>query len=87
MYFFYMLRCADGSIYVGSTSDVARRVATHNVGRGASFTAMRRPVVLIYSEAHSTSQLAIARERQVKRWTRAKKEALAAGDLQLLRTL
>jgi predicted GIY-YIG superfamily endonuclease len=85
--FVYILRCADNSLYIGSTDDIDRRVMTHNDGRASSFTATRRPVVLVYSERYPTRQSAVARERQLKRWTRAKKEALAAGELALLKTL
>ena len=76
----YILRCADDSYYIGTTQDLASREATHNEGRGALHTRLRRPVKLIYSEPFSTLAAAIRRERQLKRWTRAKKEALMAGD-------
>jgi predicted GIY-YIG superfamily endonuclease len=87
MPFVYIVRCADGSLYVGHTDDLSRREQTHNEGRGARLTAARRPVVMVYAEEHSTSHGAIARERQLKGWTRAKKEALVAGDLALLKRL
>ena len=85
--FVYILRCADGSYYVGHTSDLSRRIARHNEGKAAVHTAARRPVTLAYSEEFETERQAIARERQLKGWTRAKKEALIAGDLDLLRRL
>jgi putative endonuclease len=59
----------------------------HNDGRGSSFTARRRPVQLVFTEEHDCREAALARERQLKRWTRAKKEALIAGDLALLKQL
>ena len=74
-FFVYMLRCADGAYYVGSTTNVAARVDTHNAGRGPLFTACRRPVVLVYSESFETMDLARRREVQIKKWSRAKKEA------------
>jgi len=83
----YILRCADDSLYVGLTSDLANREAYHNEGRGSRYTAARRPVQVIYSECHDTIEQARARERQLKRWTRAKKEALIAGDRVLLKRL
>jgi len=86
VHFLYILRCADGSLYIGETSDVDRRVATHNEG-GSSFTSTKRPVSLIYHEKFEGRSLALARERQLKTWSRAKKEALIAGDLAALKWL
>ncbi len=83
----YVLRCADNSLYVGETNDVAARVLKHNDGRASVFTAARRPVTLLYTEEHPSRELALKRERQLKRWTRAKKEALVAGDIKLLKRL
>lgn len=80
-FFVYILRCADGSLYVGHTADLDQRLATHNAGRAALFTRMRRPVVVAYSEQFTDELDAIRREAQVKKWSRAKKEALVAGDL------
>lgn len=87
MFFVYILRCADGALYVGSTGNVERRVAKHQEGTACAFTRWRRPVALIYAEPCLSLQDALARERQIKRWTRAKKEALAAGDLAALKKL
>ena len=87
MWHVYILRCADNSLYVGETGDVAARIAKHNGGQGSSFTAKRRPVSLAYSESHPNRELALRRERQLKGWTRAKKEALIAGDFRLLKRL
>ena len=72
-----VLRCADNSIYISETNDLALRVLRHNEGRASSFTVTRRPVVLAYSESHPDRVAALTRERQLKRSTRAKKEALA----------
>ena len=87
MWYVYILRCADGALYVGETNDVGRRVRKHNEGSASRFTAGRRPVTLVYSERCSSRETALARERQLKRWTRAKKEALIAGDLTRLKRL
>ncbi len=87
MHFVYILRCADGALYVGETDDVALRVAKHMEGSASVLTAKRRPVTLSYVESHATRMQCLARERQIKRWTRAKKEALIAGDLRLLKRL
>ena len=76
----YILRCSDDTLYVGHTYDITFRERTHNEGRGGRYTALRRPVSLVYSEPHNSIEEAIARERQLKGWTRAKKEALLAGN-------
>ena len=81
MPFVYILRCRDGSLYVGWTKDVQARLAKHADGSAAKYTKSRRPVTLVYSEPHQSRGAAMKRERQVKRWTKAKKEALIAGDL------
>jgi len=87
MHFVYILRCADKSLYIGETQDITDRVAKHNAGRACPHTAKRRPVELVYTEEHLNRQTARTREKQLKRWTRVKKEALIAGDLVLLRRL
>ena len=86
MHWLYVLRCADNSLYIGETSDVDHRVAKHNDGSSA-FTAARRPVNLVYTEMFENRLLALRRERQIKRWTRAKKEALVLGNKSVLRRL
>ena len=86
-FFIYILRCADGSYYVGSTTDVERRVALHRDGRASDHTATRRPVDLVYSEECVTLKTALKREKQIKRWTTEKKAALIAGRLGALRRL
>jgi predicted GIY-YIG superfamily endonuclease len=87
VHYVYILRCADNTLYIGETRDLARRVGKHNDGNACRFTAKRRPVVLAYAEEHVTRATALTRERQLKGWTRAKKEALIAGDAGLLRRL
>jgi predicted GIY-YIG superfamily endonuclease len=87
VYFVYVLKCVDGSYYVGSTQDIASRVQVHNSGMGPSFTAARLPVKLIYQESFATRTAAVQRERQLKRWSRAKKGALVSGDLNSLKSL
>jgi predicted GIY-YIG superfamily endonuclease len=83
----YILRCADGSLYIGETDNLEARLLKHDEGTASAFTAQRRPVLLVYSEMHNERAVAQARERQLKRWTRAKKEALIAGDRALLKRL
>jgi putative endonuclease len=77
----YMLRCADGSYYIGSATgdDLAPRVEQHNVGAHKGYTFTRRPVVLVWSEYFEQITDGIAAERQLKGWSRAKKEALLTG--------
>jgi len=86
-FFVYILHCADGSFYVGHTSNVEDRVKVHNEGRGAIWTACRRPVTLVHQERHDSESKAIARERQIKRWTHDKKLALIRGDKTTLKSL
>jgi predicted GIY-YIG superfamily endonuclease len=85
--FVYILKCADGSYYVGSTTDLAERERFHNEGLGAAYTAKRRPVRVVYSEAHESWPAARKREARLKRWTRAKKDALIAGNRSQLHEL
>ena len=72
----YMVRCADGTLYTGWTTDVPRRVAEHNAGRGAAYTRQRGPVTLVYSEAQPSRSAALRREEQIKRRGRGYKEQL-----------
>jgi putative endonuclease len=84
----YILRCVDGSYYVGTTrTDLHRRVDEHQQGVFGGFTASRRPVALIFAQPFQHITDAIEAERQVKGWRRAKKEALIAGRLDLLPAL
>ena len=87
MYRVYILLCSDGSFYVGQTANLRARLEAHSSGRGAAYTYKRLPVELVYSEAHPTRLAAIRRERQLKRWTHRKKEALIRGDLATLKAL
>ena len=87
MYYVYILICADNSYYVGHTTNLTRRIQAHHAGTAARFTRDRSPVRLVYAEDHPTHLSALDRERQLKRWTRAKKEALMRGDRDTLRRL
>ena len=80
MHFVYIVRCADGSLYTGYARDPRKRAQAHNRGRGARYTSGRRPVLLVYSEACESVGAALRREYEVKRWTRARKEALIASS-------
>ncbi|WP_424362724.1 GIY-YIG nuclease family protein [Methylocystis parvus] len=84
----YILLCADGSYYTGLTrNEVETRVSEHNLGINAEYTSRRRPVKLVWSEHFERLTDAIAMERQLKGWSRAKKEALIRGDYSALPAL
>jgi putative endonuclease len=74
--FVYLLHCADGTLYTGWTFDLARRVATHQRGRGARYTRTRLPVELIYHERLRSRRAAMRREIAIKKMSRARKLAL-----------
>lgn len=76
----YILKCSDGSYYIGSTTDLERRVWEHQNGFYKGYTSSRLPVELVWSNDFSTEHDAFLFERQIKGWTRAKKEALIRGD-------
>ena len=80
MAWLYILECADGSYYVGSTDDLERRIWEHNEGIGAKYTARRRPVKLVYAAEFASIAEAYEREKQVQGWGRAKREALIRDD-------
>ena len=86
--YLYILRCVDGSYYTGTArSGLERRVAEHNAGTYGGYTAQHRPVTLVFSQWFERITDAIAAERQVKGWSRAKKEALIRGDFGSLHQL
>jgi putative endonuclease len=74
--FVYIVRCADGTLYTGWTTDVARRVGQHNAGRGARYTRMHRPVALVYCEEVPDRSTAMRREVAIKKLDRERKERL-----------
>jgi len=81
MYYTYMLLCADGTLYVGATSNLEKRIHEHNHSkRGAHYTKIRRPVVLVYSESHETLKESRSREATLKRLPRDKKVALLSSE-------
>lgn len=83
----YMLRCSDGSYYVGHTDDIDLRFVQHATGALGGYTAKRRPVTLVWSDRFPTRDEAFAAERRLKGWGRAKKEALIAGDWERVQML
>jgi putative endonuclease len=78
--FMYILLCADGSYYTGSTNDLERRIAQHEAGEGANHTRKHGPVKLVYYEWFPRVDQAFYREKQVQGWSRKKKEALINGE-------
>jgi putative endonuclease len=86
--YLYILRCADGAYYVGTTRGaLERRVGEHNAGTLGGWTASRRPVSLVFQQHFPSIDDAVAAERRIKGWRRAKKEALIRGDFDALRAL
>ena len=79
MTYTYIVKCRDGSLYTGWTTDLDRRVKAHNEGTGARYTKSRRPVELVYHETFETKEEAMRREYAIKRLTRAQKLALIGG--------
>jgi putative endonuclease len=77
---FYILRLQSGALYIGATKNLDDRYERHRDGSGGKTTSTDPPDSLVYSEKHESFSDARKREAQVKRWTRAKKEALVAGD-------
>jgi putative endonuclease len=84
----YIVKCCDGAYYTGTTrTSLELRVAEHNSGAYGGYTSARRPVLLAFSQEFERIEDAIAAERQVKGWSRAKKQALMRGDFEGLQAL
>lgn len=73
MYYVYILRCADGSLYTGITTELERRIAEHNAGKGAKYTAAHRPVELVYAAEFKNRSLASVEEARIKKLPRGEK--------------
>ena len=86
-FYVYILRCADGAFYVGHTDDLGKRMAEHEEGVCCRYTRKRRPVELAYFDAFDSRAEVLEKERQLKGWSRAKKEALIRGEWAELRRL
>jgi putative endonuclease len=87
MYFVYILRTQGSTLYIGVTKTLDQRIGTHNSGSGAAWIRAHPNADLVYFERHPTLGSARQREIQLKKWSRAKKEALIAGDLATLKNL
>jgi tRNA/rRNA methyltransferase len=83
----YVLKCSDGSYYTGHTTNLELRLAEHRDGEIDGWTRHRRPVQLVFAQEMPTKDQAFLAERQIKGWSRAKKEALIAGDWDSVRFL
>ena len=81
--FVYIVRCRDGTLYIGTARDIAKRLAQHDAGKGAKYTRSRGPVKLLWQEGPMTVSRALRREHQLKQLTRPQKFALIAGKLTL----
>jgi putative endonuclease len=73
MYYCYILKCWDGTLYCGYTNNIERRIGVHNAGKGAKYTRTRLPVQLVYSEEYLTKSFAMKREYQIKQLSRIQK--------------
>ncbi len=76
VWFVYLLRCADDSLYTGITNDVSRRCDQHNAGTASRYTRSRRPIRLVYEETHANRREALKREAVIKALSREEKELL-----------
>lgn len=76
LHYVYVLQCADGSLYTGWTTNVTRRVTTHNSGKGAKYTRSRLPVTIQLIEAYETKSEALRREREIKHMSHQQKQQL-----------
>lgn len=83
MWYVYLLRCADDTLYAGCTTDPQRRLKQHNSGRGAKYTRARRPVTFVYIEQAEDHSQALRREAALKRLSRKEKLALIAASSQV----
>ena len=86
-YWIYILKCADGSYYTGHTNNLEKRIAEHQMGEVPGYTSKRRPVTLAFCEEMQSRRDVFSRERQVKGWSRKKKEALIQSDWEQLSKL
>jgi putative endonuclease len=87
MYFVYIIECKDKSLYTGITNNLERRFNQHKSGNGGHYTSSKKVEKIVYTEKHPDRSSALKRESQIKKWTRAKKEALINGNKELLKKL
>lgn len=87
VFYIYILRCSDGSYYTGHTDNLEKRMVEHRTSEIPCYTSKRLPVELVFSQEFQSRVEALERERQVKGWSRKKKEALIRGDWEELKQL
>lgn len=87
MFYVYILRCSDGSYYIGHTDELEKRIAEHKIGACPGYTSTRLPVDLVFHQEFASRDEAFSVERQIKKWNRRKKEALIQRDFALLSLL
>ncbi len=78
MWFVYVARCSNGTLYTGVTTDPARRLREHNAGKGGAYTRSRRPLRLIFKEVHPSRSSALKREAEIKKWAPSRKRLLCS---------
>lgn len=86
-FFVYILRCSNGSYYVGHTDDLEQRIAEHQIGEGCEYTRKRLPVEFLWKAEFTTRDEAKEMEARIKNWSRAKKEALMRNDWEQIKQL
>ena len=88
IYYVYILKCSDGTYYTGFTSNLEKRLIEHQMGKYKdSYTSTRRPVELAFYAEFTDPNIAIDTEKQIKKWSKAKKEALIHGEFDKLPNL
>jgi len=88
VYYVYILKCCDNTYYIGITSNLSKRIVEHESGKYLdSYTYTRRPIDLVFYAEFTEPEKAIDSEKQIKKWSRAKKEALINGDYDKLPNL
>ena len=78
-FYTYIVKCANSAYYVGSTRNLSNRIKKHNEGQGANYTKKHRPIKLVYFEEYKNRKEAEKREKQIKGWSRSKKDNLIEG--------
>ena len=86
-FFVYILRCSDNSFYTGHTDDLEKRLSEHQSSHCSCYTSSRLPVELVFFCSFGSRDEALDAERQIKGWSRAKKQALIENDFSLIRLL
>ena len=86
-FYVYILKCSDGSFYIGHTDNIENRIAEHQNGRGSKYTALRLPIKLVSLEVFQSRNEAFVIERKIKNWSRVKKQAYIDKNFLMLRKL